>query len=375
MSTNILNKTQKLQSKNFLNYINTFRGLAILLIIMGHTMQFGETGSLTRVINCEIVCGGTALFVFISGFLFQHLSNKFEYKNYLSKKWSNVILPYLFTSIPGLAFCFLLPVEYKNSFDGLNWLLQIPIHLSIGRVHNVPAWFIPMILIFFLFSFVFLKLEKRGWLYRLLPLFFFVTIFLQRGVMEYENTIGLDFFEKYLLYIKYILKGFLHFLSLYTFGMFCSSKKEIIDVFWQKRKLLFALMILTSAVDVWLSYRNIYSNYTVSKVFATMLLLGSLKHFDVSIQQNQNLNSLLDILAKYSFGLFFVHWYWLFVFNQFVPALEIDLNSVGNYMLTIAYVATRFVIVTFFSFMSLMFVKFCVEKLKIKLSSRNVVGV
>ena len=45
------------------------------------------------------MCGGTALFIFISGFLFQHLSKKFEYKNYLSKKWTNVILPYLFITV------------------------------------------------------------------------------------------------------------------------------------------------------------------------------------------------------------------------------------------------------------------------------------
>ena len=85
-----------------LNYINVFRGLAILLIIMGHTMQFGDNSTLINNINCEMICGGTALFIFISGFLFQHLSSKFEYKNYLSKKWTNVIMPYLIVSIPGM---------------------------------------------------------------------------------------------------------------------------------------------------------------------------------------------------------------------------------------------------------------------------------
>ena len=59
------------KKKQFLNYINVFRGLAILLIIMGHTMQFGADGTLSHIINTEIVCGGTALFIFISGFLFQ----------------------------------------------------------------------------------------------------------------------------------------------------------------------------------------------------------------------------------------------------------------------------------------------------------------
>ena len=102
---NYRGKMEKPKKTKILNYINVFRGLAILLIIMGHTMQFGENNSLAHIINCEMICGGTALFIFISGFLFEHLSYKFEYKNYLSKKWTNVVMPYLITAIPGLFFC------------------------------------------------------------------------------------------------------------------------------------------------------------------------------------------------------------------------------------------------------------------------------
>ena len=110
-----------------LNYINVFRGLAILLIIMGHTMQFGDSKSVINMLNCEMICGGTALFIFISGFLFQHLSAKYEFKNYMSKKWTNVIMPYLVVAIPGIVLCLLCPVAYKNSFAGLDAWIQIPL--------------------------------------------------------------------------------------------------------------------------------------------------------------------------------------------------------------------------------------------------------
>ena len=69
--------------REMLNYINVFRGLAILLIVAGHTMQFGTKGTWINDTAFEILTGGTALFIFISGFLFQHLSDKFEYKTYL----------------------------------------------------------------------------------------------------------------------------------------------------------------------------------------------------------------------------------------------------------------------------------------------------
>ena len=210
-----------------LNYINVFRGLAILLIVAGHSMQFGEVGSLTQKISVEIFAGGTALFIFISGFLFQHLSGKYEFNSYLSKKWTNVIQPYLWTAIPGLLFCFLFPIRYGNALEGLNPLLQIPMMLSVGRIHNTPAWFIPMIVLFFLSSWFLLNLEKRGWLYKIMPIMFLITIFMPRVDVDYNSVINLSYGAKYLEYLKYVFFGYIHFFSMYVFGMFCSVHKDI----------------------------------------------------------------------------------------------------------------------------------------------------
>ena len=361
------------KKSKILNYINVFRGLAILLIIMGHTMQFGEVGSLTHIINCEIVCGGTALFIFISGFLFQHLSVKYEFKNYMSKKWTNVIMPYLFTSIPGLLLCMLCPIAYKNSFYGLSSYIQIPLHLTIGRVHNIPAWFIPMIVIFFLFSWLFLKLEKKGILYKLLPVLFLITLLVPRGVAEYESTIGLAFNVKYWIYVKYILMGFVHFLSLYVFGMFCSKYKEIIDCFYSKRYLLWFLMLSTSALDVYLTYKHGYSNFTISKVFLTMLLVSYLKHYDEFIISHKKTNKTLDFIAKYSFGLFFVHWYWFFAYNQLFNLTNV--LSGENLFMIFAQVFVRFVAVALCSTLSLFLIKVVILKINKNANTRNFIGI
>lgn len=316
-------------------------------------MQFGEAGSLAHSINCELVCGGTALFIFISGFLFQHLSYKFEYKNYLSKKWTNVIMPYLFTAIPGLIFCFVCPVLYKNSFDGLNIFIQIPMLLSVGRVHNVPTWFIPMIVIFFLLSWVFLKLEKKGILYKLLPILLLLTIFIPRGSAEYQDTIGLSYAAKYWVFVRYILMGFVHFLSLYILGMFCSANKNIIDKFYDKRFLLWGLLILTSALDIYFGWEN----YTISKTFLTLLTLGYLKHYDEFILSHKKTNAILDFIAKYSFGIFFVHWYWLFIYDQ-VFHLPSVIPLEGNSVLGVTILITiRFIAVAAFSILSLFLFK------------------
>lgn len=361
--------------KSFLNYINVFRGLAILLIIMGHSMQIGTPNGLIHKIDCEIVCGGTALFIFISGFLFQHLSGKFEYKNYLSKKWTNVILPYAITAVPGLLFCLLCPVTYKNTFAGLNALIQIPLLLSIGRVHNTPTWFIPMIVLFFICSWGLLKLEKNGILYKLLPILFVVTIVFQRGDIEYETLMGMSYSTKYIAYLNYIFMGFIHFFALYVFGMFCSKHKDVIDTFYDKRLLLWGGMLLTAAADVWLSSNQIYSNFTISKTFLTMLVLGYLKHYDNAIMSHPKINKLLDVIAKYSFGLFFVHWYWLFIYNQIFQQPSVLPVVGGNLITAISLSVVRFVAVAALSMLSLYSCKIIILKINKKANTRMFLGI
>lgn len=364
----------EVKKTKILNYINVFRGLAILLIVAGHSMQFGEIGSLTQKISVEIFAGGTALFIFISGFLFQHLSGKYEFKNYMSKKWTNVIQPYLWTAIPGILLCLLMPLKYGNAFDGLNPALQIPMMLSVGRVHNTPAWFIPMIVLFFFSSWSLLKLEQKGWLYRIMPFMFLITIFFPRVDVDYNSTLGLTYGAKYLAYLKYVFMGYIHFFSMYVFGMFCSANKNVIDKFWNLRWLFIPLMILTAGVNVYLGLNTDISNGTISKIFLTILALAYLKHYDEWLISHEKLNKALDIIAKYSFGIFFIHWYVFFLYN-FVFNLPNILPINENLLITFGLVFVRFTAVSILSLFLLWLIKQIILKINPNANTRSFIGV
>lgn len=361
--------------KQMLNYINVFRGLAILLILAGHTMQIGVKGSWINNISFEVFAGGTALFIFISGFLFQHLSSKFEYKNYLKKKWTNVIIPYVITAIPGILLCFYMPVKYGNPFDGLNPLLQICVFLTTGRVHNVPAWFIPMIVIFFFLSYILLYLERKNILYKFLPVLFLITIFIPRMDIEPEYVVNLDYLHKYLEYLKYVLSGFVHFTSMYVFGMYLSKYKDKIDIFYDKRRFFICLMLITTIADVYFNHYGMFFNGTVSKIFLTVLVLGYLKHYDEKIKMHEKINHWLDVTAKYSFGLFFIHWYYVFAFNQWfsIPKV-IPVNNAAELFYAAGLASLRYLFVLIMSFITLFIIKKVLEKLKVK-STRTFIGV
>ena len=366
---------EAVKKTKILNYINVFRGLAILLIVAGHSMQFGEVGSLTQKITVEVFAGGTALFIFISGFLFQHLSGKYEFKNYMSKKWTNVILPYLWTAIPGIFFCFYFPTQYGNAFDGLNPALQIPMMLSVGRVHNTPAWFIPMIILFFLSSWTLLKLEKNGWLYKIMPFMFLITIFFPRQDVDYNSTLGLAYSAKYFAYLKYVFMGYIHFFSMYVFGMFCSYYKDtVIDKFWNWRWVLIPLMLLTSILNVYLGLNYGISNGTVSKIFLTVIVLAYLKHYDEWLISHARLNKSFDIIAKYSFGIFFIHWYVFFLYNL-VLNLPNVMPILSNVWITLGLVFVRFSTVSLMSLFVLWLIKQIILKINPNTNTRSFIGV
>ena len=361
--------------REMLNYINVFRGLAILLIVAGHTMQFGTKGTWINDTAFEILTGGTALFIFISGFLFQHLSDKFEYKTYLKKKWINVILPYIITAIPGIILCFTMPEAYGNPFVGLNPFAQIGIFLTTGRVHNVPTWYIPMICIFFLLADLFIILERKKILYKFLPVLFLITFFVPRIDIEPSYLTGMSYGAKYFAYIKYILNGFIHFASMYILGMYFSSFKEKINYCYKYRWGLILGMLITAGADIYLNHTFHIMNNTISKIFLTLIVLGYLQHYDNEIKNCQWFNKSADFVAKYSFSIFFIHWYILFAFNQiFKVSKVISVNSLKELFSAIGIVSIRDITVTLVSLGILYILKQLLSKLQVK-NTRSIIGV
>jgi len=86
----------------FLSYIHSLRAMAILSIVAFHCIGLFATEPLCwqEPLILSLASNGTMLFVFVAGFLFQHLSYKFEYRRYLKSKLQNVLLPYVFVSLP-----------------------------------------------------------------------------------------------------------------------------------------------------------------------------------------------------------------------------------------------------------------------------------
>ena len=105
------------------------------------------------------------------------------------------------------------------------------------------------------------------------------------------------------------------------------------------------------------------------------LVLAFLKHYDEKIKANEKLNHILDVTAKYSFGLFFVHWYFVFAFNQLfnVPKV-IPITDINSLFIAIGIAIARYTFVLGMSFFTLYVVKTIIKKLNIE-NTRQFIGV
>ncbi len=254
----------------------------------------------------------TAWFIFISGYLLSHIEfiNTFDFKAYIAKKIKFVLMPYFILSIPSIlaALYFHRPQLYDlTSFEYTLWALLVG-----GDVIG-PMWFVPMIFLFFLISPIIYKINRIYLPY--ITLFFLIfSIFSWR---PYKN------FNPFL--------SFIHFFGFYLLGIYCNLIRERI----YSLKRYFALLIISTGFLVFgvlLFWYN--ENFFVQSSFVSFytrigefnpIQLGKLILlicFFILFERFCNKRiSILGGIAKISFGLFFIHGFYLIIFSRFVEPL------------------------------------------------------
>ncbi len=145
--------------KKFLNSINYFRGIAIIVIVSAHSYGIANWNvyrdpTVFEQFFYALNLNGSVFFIFISGFLYNHIFYpKFDYKKFTIKKAKYVLIPYLACSIiPVLHAIFVdstgsfLPESLKDKpFLAALWFL------ATGRA-VYAYWYVPMIMLVFAMS-------------------------------------------------------------------------------------------------------------------------------------------------------------------------------------------------------------------------------
>jgi hypothetical protein len=295
----------------FLQSISNFRALSILLIVMGHMYFYGfmSESSISQFIK-NLITGGTIFFVFISGYMFHHVFiRKFNYVRFVFKKICNIFLPYLFL---GFIAIFLLYITNSGYFDSHNstygeGILFMPEDSKVliffkyiisGRF-LIAYWYIPFVMLVFLFSPIFIGYSKLGvkWMMFIFLFFSLISIFIHRPILQLNP-----------------IQSFFYFSPFYLLGIMISQYRVSASVFFDKYFYLGVLLSITfsliavcydhngTSMKQALSYQGIDYMF-LQKLFLCMVLY----HF---FDKNDFQSSFFDTLSEYSFAIFFIHpWY------------------------------------------------------------------
>jgi probable poly-beta-1,6-N-acetyl-D-glucosamine export protein len=297
MSENIPNHPRRLV------YFDSFRGLTILLVVAGHCYNNWLPDTFLEKIVANLITGATALFVFISGFFFDHVfRGKFDYSKFMRKKISAVLMPYLNISIISIIVLLIVrgnisfPVNIsENSFinDGFKFLMT----LATGRIWT-GYWYIPFIMLMFAASPLFLRFCNIQSGRQIACILFFLAL----GMLIHRPLLNLN-----PVHSAFYFSGF------YLAGIFYSQNRVQIDqymgpwtglVFLGVAIFISALMVSVGQIG---NLHKVLPWTLAGFDWMVPLKIATIAALVAMFQNYRFLNlSLLQYFAKISFPLFFV---------------------------------------------------------------------
>lgn len=336
----------------FLQYIHNLRGLAILFVVGVHAGGYNTDWNshagvrhLLQTFFDPSEGNGTVLFLFIGGFLFQHLThNQFDYKKFLEQKFLNIILPYIIISIP------LIIIRLNTPFDSLSLpadfykrplVYQFFYHLLTGT-HMPPFWFISAIVLFYLSSPLLHAMDNRTFYRYIFPIVLLSCFFTYRPAHNANPILA-----------------YFHFIPVYITGMWASFNKErILGYGW---KLLVPLLMVYGTLTVLdlagaintlprqMTFEqvlahgptvfNIYMFKAVVLCFALLLIFYMLRDREMQ---------LLEVLGHYSFGVFFVHYILIGLSRKALDVMGVTIDfSLTTYLIYFVFILMMSIITVY----------------------------
>ncbi|MGJ8619008.1 MAG: acyltransferase family protein [Methylophilaceae bacterium] len=303
--TQISPEKNKLKDVDRLVYFDYFRALAILQIILGHCYNAWPRSQVWEATVVNIISGGTALFVFISGFFFHHVYfRKYQYWSFVKSKTKYVFLPYLILSLLYIAYFYftrggIVMANVINEFYGpdLSNSSLVIMNLLTGRT-LWAYWYVPFAMLLFLLSPIFIR---------------FISFQLKTKVLI---TVGLFLFSMYVQRPSWEINpihSLIYYCPYYLFGILYSMERAKINQWIEGKTLLLLLITIATALIMFLlgqkdsmGKASIFMWHGVDlMIFQKVSLIIFMLAFTMHLQQYDI--PFLKITANMSFAYFFLH--------------------------------------------------------------------
>lgn len=305
----------KSKMRQFLPYIHLLRGVAILYVVAVHARGFAsywqsspDVFKFFDTFSDPSEGNGTTLFLFIGGFLFEHLSrHHFDFRKYLTQKFKNLILPYLIISLP------LIWLRLHTSFDtpalpddfsGRSTIHKVG-HFLLTGSHLPPFWFISTIILFYFTAPLLHALDNSKFYRYAFPVIMLLCLFTFRP--EHNANPFLSY---------------LHYIPIYILGMATSYYKN--KILTDDPKLFYSLLAIYLLMCIgelagWITtprnirFEDVLDGAVVFNIYLLKTIVLCFLWLTFFYRVRNQSFPILELLGGYSFGLFFVHYFFISV--------------------------------------------------------------
>lgn len=308
---------KSLAKKKFINSINYFRGIAIIIIVMTHSYGIAQwnvyqDANLFEKLFYSLNLNGSVFFVFISGYLYNHIFYpQFNYRKFLIKKVKFVLLPYLICSILPIAYTvfdrqnewFLNLVFDSNGISFLpdslqdKPLLAILWFLATGRA-VYAYWFIPTISMVFIISPLINRSIESKYLLKVILCLLPISAIVHRPLHNMNP-----------------LHSLIYFLPVYLLGIYSSINREkILRALKHNRTKVIMLSCAIFLTFIQVIVFNVSGNFSksffsvtvpdinlIQKILLCFLFISCLDNFEQTEIES------LKKTAETSFAIYFIH--------------------------------------------------------------------
>ncbi len=327
----------QVEGRDTMQFINNFRGIAILLIMLIHAIGTINNDGSTVLHALELLLDNTTiLFVVVAGYLFSSLSTNFNYLDYLKHKFKIVIIPYFFVSIPAI-FIYMSGLKNTHFWLDINWLHSLGpvyqyLYFMLSGAHLVTLWFIPMIIPLYLFSPSFLYLKNK----QLLGIFFILSLI---PALWFGRP---DFSVNNVIWTVY-------FLPTYLLGMLLWQRPNIYEMLTKHSGVLLVGYIVIYLSLSWDGEFNTSVDLLWKMALSVILIAFTKRYLSKK-------NKCLNMFARLSFYLYFVHGY-------FISIIRIIYNQYLNVEMTgLLAASVSFTITLFLSLSSFVVIKMILKQ-------------
>lgn len=319
-----------------LTYIDAMRGLAILLVVLGHIYIPYTSESNMHPVNCMIYSFHMSFFFFISGYINQktHSIDNRGWRYFIYKKATSLLIPYIFWLLIAPLFLY---NSYPTSFSSLIELFKF--------FPNQHIWFLPTLFIFmFLFLIGHKIIEKRS-VWGKLETYYKFELFLSLLSIGIWSISGLIFHQYHLIIYGIYWFSFLfgNFLSKYPEMQDFLVKKSIYGISASLLCLAWKFYPLDANGIAWKSFINLALSFLCS-LFGCITIFN----FFFKIRIPNWISKYFQEMGKYSLVIYVVPIVLFpegFVFPEIIPSTLINLLilAIGILHTLISYTFGRIV--------------------------------